>query len=124
MKRRSWFWGISFLLTAAFIIAVNVTGFDEITIPGIITTILSIALLVETIVHRHYPIIPVPIGALYFVYQLPFNFPYIDIKYILVSVICLAFAIFFLSPRRKKTVVQVEADGFAYVTDNAPEEPK
>jgi predicted membrane protein len=122
MKRRSWFWGITFLLSAAFIIALNVTGFDEITIPGIITTILSIALVVESIVHRHLAILPIPFGALYYVYQVPFNFPYIDIKFIILAVICLSLAIFFLTPRHKKPSIHVEADGFAYTSDGSTNE--
>jgi hypothetical protein len=115
MKRRNWFLGITFLLSAAFIIALNVTGFEEITVPGIITTILSIALVVESLVHRHLAILPIPIGALYIVYQEPFDLPYIEIKIIVIIVVCLSLAIFFLMPKKQPFIsVQVDNEGPSY----------
>jgi len=57
MKSRfsNFFWGIVFLLVAAFVLTNNYIGFDDIGIGRIIISILALAFIVQCIARLHTP---------------------------------------------------------------------
>ena len=124
MKRRNWFWGIFFLFSAIFVFASQVALFKEIGAISIAATVLLTALIIESIFHRNFFGIFIPLAFMYMIYQEPL-LPYIGMKLsiwmlLLAAVLVgIGFSILFPKKPKSKTVCCNDIDGkFNYFSDS------
>ena len=73
-----WVFGTIMLLAAAFVVANQVGDFAEIGIVSIVIAALAAALIIQCIVNFSFAVLPFPLGVLYFIFQEPFELPYIS----------------------------------------------
>ena len=64
-------WGIFLLLVAALVLSNQFGGFVELGIWSILVSALAVAFLVQCIINRSFASLPIPIAALYYIYQAP-----------------------------------------------------
>ena len=76
--RRSIGWGVFLLLIAALVLANQLGGFVQLGFWHIIVTALAAAFLVSSLINLNFGALPIPIAALYFVFQDHFGLPRID----------------------------------------------
>ena len=69
----AWGWGIFLLLIAALILANQFGGFLELGFWSIAVAALAVAFLVQCIVDRSFGSLPIPLAALYFIFQAPLS---------------------------------------------------
>jgi len=91
-KTWAWGWGVFFLLIAALVLANQFGGFPELGIWSIIIAALAVGMFVQCIVSLTFGSLPIPIAALYYIFQVPLDFPYIIDFWPLVLVTLLATA--------------------------------
>ena len=102
-KRRvssKWFWGTVLMLSAAFILSNQLGGFIEIGIGSIIAALLAIAVFVQCIAHLNFAPLPIPIAALYYIFQIPLGFPYLRVWTLIVVALLTAIALSVLLPHK------------------------
>ena len=76
-RHTNWFWGVAFVLAAVLIIAGQFVSFLYINPFTLLATILLIAVIVQSSIHRNFFGIFLPIAILYMLYDHPFRLPYI-----------------------------------------------
>lgn len=87
MKNRNWFWGIFFLLSALFVIGIQLNSFVEIGFISILATIFLISIMIDSIIRCNFFGIFVPIAFLYDIYSKPLNLVDISIWLLLLSAV-------------------------------------
>jgi len=102
----AWGWGIFLLLIAALVLSNQIGGFIKLGIWSIIVASLAVAFLVKCIIDLAFGSIPIPIAALYFIFQTPLGLPAISFwPLVLVTVLATAGLHILFPPRifyRKK----------------------
>jgi len=88
----AWGWGIFLLLVAALVLANQFGGFIELGIWSIIVASLAVVFLVKSIVDFSFGSLPIPIAALYYIFQAPLGLPEIALWPTLVLATLLATA--------------------------------
>jgi len=74
-KGWAWGWGIFLLLVAALVIANQFGGFFELSIWSIIVAALAVGFFIQCIVNLSFGSIPIPLAALYYIFQTPLGLP-------------------------------------------------
>jgi len=97
----SWGWGIFLLLAAALVLAHQFGGFTEIGIGSLIVAALAVALLVHCIVDLSFGAVPIPLAALYYVFQEPLGFPEINFWPLVLITLLATAGLFALIPRKR-----------------------
>jgi predicted membrane protein len=101
-KISKWTWGLLFLLAAALIIANQVVGFVELGVFTIIIGVVCLAIIVQSIVNLSFSVLPLPLAALYFVFQDPLSLPDIGFGILLASAILATIGLSVLLPSKVK----------------------
>lgn len=87
MKHTKWFWGVFFVLAAAFVVASQVTDFVQIGFWSILGTILLVALFVQSLIHRNFFGVFLPVALLYAIFCQPLGWPVISIWILLAAAV-------------------------------------
>jgi len=96
-----WAWGVLLLLIAALILSNHFGGFVELGVWSIIATVIALLLIVSNIATLSFASLPIPLAILYYVFQIPLDFPFIRF-WILAPVTLLAtIALHILLPKPK-----------------------
>jgi len=77
-RRRAWGWGIFLILIAALVLANQFGGFVQLSLWSVLVTALALAVFVECVVKLDFATLPVPLAALYYILQRPFDLPIIS----------------------------------------------
>jgi hypothetical protein len=72
-EKWAWGWGIFLLLVAALVLSNQLGGFVELGVWSIIVSALALLFLVQCIVHMSFAPLPIPLAALYYIFQTPIN---------------------------------------------------
>jgi predicted membrane protein len=78
MKNKNWFWGLIFILAAIFLIAGQTGAFGEFGALSILATIFLLAISIDSLIHRSFFGVFLPIAGLYFIYQKPLGLMFIS----------------------------------------------
>ena len=78
MKFSKWIWGTFLLLAAVFALANQFGGFVELGIGSFIAAFLALAFLVQCVAHLTFAPLPIPLAALYIIFQNPLELPYLQ----------------------------------------------
>ncbi|MGI6004616.1 MAG: LiaF transmembrane domain-containing protein [Christensenellales bacterium] len=78
MNNKNWFWGVYLILAAALLIASQFVSFAAIGFWSIVATILLVAMIIQSLIRRHYPFVLVPAAILYVIYQKPLGLAYVS----------------------------------------------
>jgi len=71
----AWGWGIFLILVAALVVANQFGGFLELGFWSIAVAVLAVAFFVKCIVDLSFASLPIPIAALYYIFQVPLGLP-------------------------------------------------
>jgi len=74
-KTSKWAWGIFLLLIAGLILSNHFGGFVELGVWSLVIAALAAAILVDCVAKLQIASLPIPIAALYYVFQAPLDFP-------------------------------------------------
>ena len=101
-KKRSsrWGWGVFWLLIAALILSNYFGGFVELGIWSIIVTALALSIIVQNIATLSLAMIPIPLAALYYIFQSPLGFPFIGFWTLALVTVLTTCGFHILLPRR------------------------
>ena len=106
MKNRpnfsNWIWGTFMLLSAAFVLANQFGGFVEIGIGSIIAAALALAFIVQCTANLSFSPLPLPLAALYIIFQEPLGFPALQPWPLLLAALFSTIGLFVLLPRKDK----------------------
>lgn len=107
MKGKNIFWGLFLLISAALIIASQVTSFGTISAVSILATVFLAAIIISSVARMEFFGMFVPMAFLYMIYNEPLDLPFIRpvilvVSAILVSVGC---SLIFKKRRKKNTYV-------------------
>ena len=100
-KRAAWGWGIFLLLIAAVVLANNLGGFLELGIWSIIVATLAVAFMVQCIVDLSFGSLPIPLAALYFIFQTPLGLPEISFWPLVLVTLLATAGLYVLLPKRR-----------------------
>lgn len=78
MKSRNLFWGLFFVAAAVFVVASQTGSFVQIGILSILATVLIVAIMIQSAVHRNFFGVLLPVPFLYLIYQQPLTLPQIS----------------------------------------------
>jgi len=70
-------WGILLLLIAAFVLLNQFTDFTHIGIGSLIAVAIAVVMIVQCIARMNFAPLPIPLAALYFVFQVPLDLPFV-----------------------------------------------
>ena len=73
-----WAWGTFFLLIAAFILSNQLGGFLNLGLWSVIIAALAVAFMVQCVMSLSFGTLPIPIAALYYIFQSPLGLPYVS----------------------------------------------
>jgi len=106
MKTRfpNFIWGIFLLLAAAFILVSQLDSFTNIGFGSIIVAFLSLAFIVQCIAYLWFSLLPVPIAVLYAIFQIPFNLPFIQIKFLILASVLASIGLAIILPRKHSKI--------------------
>ena len=77
-KTSKWAWGLFWLLIAALILANYFGGFVQLGAWSVIVAAIAFAILVHCIATLSLASIPIPLAALYYIFQVPLELPYVS----------------------------------------------
>ncbi|MCL2628432.1 MAG: hypothetical protein FWD44_07055 [Oscillospiraceae bacterium] len=103
-KKWSWGWGAFLLLAAALVLANQFGGFADIGIGSLIVAALAIAFMVQSIASLTFASLPIPLAALYYVFQKPlepYGFPEISFWPLALVTLLATAGLHALIPRRR-----------------------
>ncbi len=102
MKKRNWFWGIFFLLSAVFLVASQIYSFAEVGFVSILGTVLLVAIMVQSIIHRSFIGIFVPAAFLYEIYSKPLGLMDVSVWLLLLSAVLASIGLGIIFNRRPR----------------------
>ena len=115
VRTSKWAWGVALLLIAALILVNYFGGFVELGVWSIIVSAVALIILINCIARLSFVAIPLPIVALYYVFQAPLELPFIQFWLLAVVTVLVMCGLFFLLPRRyrigKHFVVSIDGEG-------------
>jgi len=74
-KNRAWGWGILLILVAALVVANQFGGFLDLGFWSLAIAVLAVAVFVNCIIDYSFASLPIPIAALYYIFQEPLGLP-------------------------------------------------
>jgi len=97
-----WIWGTFLLLAAVFVLSNQLGGFVEIGVGSLVATVLAFAVFVQCLAAKSFGALPIPLAALYYIFQHPLNLPYIGIWTLIIVAILACIGLATLLPRKHK----------------------
>jgi len=106
-------WGLFWLLIAALILANYFGGFVQLGAWSVIIAAIACAILVYCIATLSFASIPIPLAALYYIFQVPLELPYVSFWMMVLVALLLTCGLHVLLPRRFRNVgaFKVSFDG-------------
>jgi len=107
-------WGVFWLLIAALILSNYFGGFVELGFWSVVVAAFAVAILVHSLVNLAFAWIPIPIAALYYIFQAPLGFPFVPFWTVVVVTLLVTIGLHIILPRRfaiGKHFVHVWSDG-------------
>ena len=101
-----WMWGLLLLLAAALLIVNQVGGFAEFGVGSIITGVICLAIIIQSIIGRSFAVIPFPIAALYLVFHSHFGWPNIGFWILFAAAILTSAGLAVLLPSKIKKKIK------------------
>jgi hypothetical protein len=105
------FWGVFFLLVAAFVLTNRFADFADIGIGSIIITILALAFIVQCIARLHIAPIVIPVAVLYYIFQAPLGLPEIQTWKLAAAAVLAFIGLNILIPKRRGSCDQCCGSG-------------
>ena len=104
-------WGFFWLLLAGLVLANYFGGFVQLGVWSIIVSVIALIILFQSLATLNLAAVPIPIAALYYIFQTPFNLPEVVLWPTLVVVtILVTIGLSILLPRRLKSGKFVNVD--------------
>ena len=111
----AWGWGVFLLLVAALILSNQFGGFLELGIWSIIVSALAVAFMVQCIIDLSFASLPIPLAALYYIFQTPLDLPEISFWPLAIVTLLATIGLHALIPnrlfRKRKNVEFIYSDG-------------
>jgi len=99
-KRNSkWAWGVFWLLVAAMILSNYFGGFVVLGFWSIVVAALALLIIVHDIATLSFASLPIPLAALYYIFQSPLGFPFIKFWTLVLVTVIVLIALHILLPR-------------------------
>jgi len=95
-----WIWGTFLLLAAVFVLTNQLGGFVGIGIGSIIVSFLALAFLVQCLIKLCIAPLPIPLAALYYIFQIPFGFPVLGVWTLILVAVLASIGLAALLPRK------------------------
>lgn len=96
MKSRNLFWGLFFVAMAVFVIASQTGSFVQISVLGILATVLIAAIVIHSVLRRNFFGVFVPASFLYLIYRQPLALPGISFWLLLLAAVLASVGFSFL----------------------------
>jgi len=93
-------WGFFWLLLASLILANYFGGFVNLGLVSVIVSALALVILFHCIASLSFAAIPIPIAALYYIFQAPLDLPFVDLWVLIPVTLLLTIGLFVLLPRK------------------------
>jgi predicted membrane protein len=100
VRRTKWTWGIALILIAALILSNHFGGFVDLGIWSIIVGAIAVGVLVDSLASLSFATLPLPIAALYYIFQGPFDLPHISFWPLALVTLLVIIGMNILLPRR------------------------
>jgi predicted membrane protein len=120
-----WGWGVFLLLAATLVLSNQFGGFVELGVGSMIAAALAAAFLVQCLISLNFGSLPIPIAALYFIFQVPLELPIISFwPLVLVTVLATSglYALlpktFFRRIKKNVNVVYTDNEGKKYTSED------
>jgi len=97
----AWGWGIFLILVAALVLTNQFGGFLELGVWSIIVAALAVAYMIRCIVDLSFGSLPIPIAALYYIFQVPLELPIITFWPLVLVTVLVSAGLHVLIPQRK-----------------------
>jgi len=97
----AWGWGIFLILVAALVLTNQFGGFLELSVWSIIVAALAVAFFVRCIVDLSFGSLPIPIAALYYIFQVPLELPEISFWPLVLVTLLVTVGLHVILPNRK-----------------------
>jgi len=97
----AWGWGIFLILVAALVLTNQFGGFLELSVWSIIVAALAVAFMVRCIVDLSFASLPIPIAALYYIFQVPLELPAITFWPLVLVTVLVTAGLHVLIPQKK-----------------------
>ena len=97
-----WIWGTFLLLAAAFVLANQLGGFEVIGIGSIIAAAFALAVIVQCLVTLTFAVLPIPIAALYYIFQIPLDLPPVNIWVLILAAVLASVGLGVLLPGKNQ----------------------
>ncbi len=105
MKSKNIFWGLFLVMSAALIIASQVTSFGTISAVSIIATVFLAAIIISSMVRLEFFGIFVPMAFLYMIYDAPLGLPFIRPVILVVSALLISIGCSLIFRKRHKKII-------------------
>ncbi len=105
MKSKNIFWGLFLVMSAALIIASQVTSFGTISAVSILATVFLAAIIISSVVRMEFFGIFVPMAFLYMIYDAPLELPFIRPVILVASAVLVSIGCSLLFKRRHKKTI-------------------
>lgn len=93
-------WGVFWLLIAALILSNYFGGFVELGFWSVVVAAFAVAILVHSLFSLALAWIPIPLAALYYIFQAPLGFPYLPLWTLAVVTLLVTIGLHIILPRR------------------------
>jgi len=100
-KHRAWGWGVFLLLVAALVIASQFGGFPDLGFWSIAIAILAAAFFVQCIADASFASLPIPIAALYYIFQRPLELPVLNFWPLVLITLLVTAGLHVIIPQKK-----------------------
>jgi len=102
-KSSKWAWGVFWLLIAALILSNYFGGFVYLGVWSVLVAALACAVLVYCIASLALASIPIPLAALYYIFQVPLGLPFLSFWMLVLVTLLITCGFHVLLPRRFRT---------------------
>jgi len=97
----AWGWGIFLILVAALVLTNQFGGFLELGVWSIIVAALAVAFMVRCIIDLSFASLPIPIAALYYIFQVPLELPAITFWPLVLVTVLVTAGLHVLIPQKR-----------------------
>ena len=97
-----WIWGTFLVLAAVFVLTNQLGGYVGIGIGSIIVSFLALAFLVQCIIALSFAPLPIPLAALYYIFQIPLGLPYLGVWTLVLVAVLGSVGLAVLLPRKHR----------------------
>jgi len=97
----AWGWGIFLLLAAALVLANQLGGFAELNFWSGLVSIVAVACIVQCVINLSFATLPIPLAALYYIFQAPLELPEISFWPLVLIALLATAGLFALIPKKR-----------------------